>query len=123
MAYVLRRGGHYLHAPYWERCFHLGVAFGWNPAGTSQSEFWEDDWSGSYFGQHTQFVDKDDAQKLSKALLRAIDCISGRKELTAEQKRVVEEISADVAGLTQVRILAGALEIADYARDGWFEIS
>ncbi len=129
MAYAFDRLRGHLYARNWPECFRLAVAFGWKPAGTHppqpmrEGEHEDPNWSCSYFAHDYQVVGDDDAKKLSYFIYRAVEAIVERKELSPEQKQVIEEIGFEVeAGIHQVRELAAALEIADYAEQGPFSI-
>ncbi len=125
MACIFFRLDKHLYMPFWDDCFRLAVAFGWKPMGTLQihplSLEEDPEWSGSYFPPEGQTVLDKDARCLGKCLFRAIDAISRRTELTDEQLRVVEECCG-VEGVTRIRMLAIALEVADYANAGGFII-
>lgn len=53
----------------WHKLIELAQEYGWQPAGTQAAE--EKNWSGSYWSNDGQVVEKDDATALSNALLDA----------------------------------------------------
>ncbi len=124
MTWVLSREDRHLIVIEWPEFLELGEAFGWEPEGTVARQEWEDEWDGSYVERYGQFVEKDDAHNLSRALYNAVDAISRGEELTPEQKRWTEKMPfwSLLDGVHRIRTLAKVIEIADFAARGLFEI-
>jgi hypothetical protein len=127
------RGGASFNWQAWRYLLDVGVAFGWEPAGTApppEYRFGHPDgeiiypaydeaskrpWCGSYFTNCYQSVTDADAAALAGALFRALDAVRTRQRLTQEQAAAlagcwdqgVIELATDAA--PEAAAAAGAL--------------
>ncbi|RPI31047.1 MAG: hypothetical protein EHM70_12435 [Chloroflexota bacterium] len=121
----------------WARILALAMAYGWEPAGTSNPDGWKGDepWSGSYSSHQGGSVSRQDAQMMAAALEKSLPGIpdqdppahnEGKQDIFESMLAFGRALEVDNPSPSKLGIdssyKAQILELIEFFRQGAFEM-